>query len=341
MFDSQEYRNAPTRNIHDVIGDDGTPPAAFRGLAREQISEFYDSATMVNATVESISTVDNGAFFRASAGRKEYTARSVILGTGVVDLLPSTPGIKEGWGKGIFWCPWCDGFEHRDQPMGILGPMSDAYSGVIEIRTLNKDVVIYTNGTDNDEERAALDKKYPGWDKELEAYKVPINNASVKSVERLQSGGKVNDPEEGKQFDKFQLNFADGSSAERNAIILNVKTGQRSNLPSQLGIGIDEDNKIVVGEKYNTTLDGVYGVGDANNDGTTNVPHAMYSGKGAAVKIHGELRTIPVDSHADTELAALAHEESVSAVSKRDLEKDAWESMGGDLEELWERAQRV
>lgn len=270
-----------------MYNNSGTPPAAFRGLAREQISK-YDTAKIVDAKVDSITPVDDNAYFRASANGTEYTARRIILGTGVRDVLPSTPGIKEGWGKGMYWCPWCDGYEHREQPLGVLGALRDAYSSVIEVRKLNKDVVIYANGTDNDEEKAVLDKKYPGWDKELKAYNVPINNASIVSIERLQDGSKVNRPEQGKQFDKFRLHFADGSTAERNAFFLNIPTVQRSTLPAQLGLDI-QDNKIVVGSKYNTSLPGVHAVGDANNDGSTNVPHAMYSGKGAAVTIHGEL----------------------------------------------------
>lgn len=273
---------APTNERHT-----GAPPAVFRGLAREQISR-YDTATMVNATVDSITRVDDGDYFRVTADGNDYTGRRVILGTGVVDILPSTPGIKEAWGKGMYWCPWCDGYEHRDQPLGVLGALRDAYSSVVEVRELNKDVVIYANGTDNDEEKAVLDKKYSGWDKELEAYNVPINNASIVSIERLQDGSEVNDPEEWLQFDKFLIHFADGSTAERNSFFVNVPTAQRSILPRQLELSMD-DGKIVVGSKYNTSLEGVHAVGDANNDGSTNVPHAMYTGKGASVKIHGEL----------------------------------------------------
>ncbi|RJE22146.1 thioredoxin reductase [Aspergillus sclerotialis] len=323
MFDSQEYRNAPTRNMHDVIGNDGTPPAVFRGLAREQISK-YKTATMVNATVQSVTPVHDEGYFRVTADGKEYTGRSVILGTGLVDILPSTPGMTDAWGKGMYWCPWCDGYEHRDQPLGILGPLRDAYSSVIEVRHLNTDVVIYANGTENDEEKAVLNKKYPGWDKVLEAYNVTINNASITSIERLRNGSVANDPKEDLQFDQFRIHFADNSTAVRNALFLNAPTVQRSHIPSQLGLGM-ADKKIVVGSKFNTTLPGVYAIGDANNDGSTNVPHAMYSGKGAAVKIH----------------VALAHEESAAAISKRGLEKGAWRSIGDDLEALWKRAQSV
>lgn len=116
LFDDHRYRNGPTRNMHDVIGNDGTPPDEFRGLAREQISK-YPSAHFKNGTVKSITpigTEDASAFSVTDADGKNYTARKIVLGTGLRDVLPDTPGLQEAFGKGIWWCPWCDGWEVSD-----------------------------------------------------------------------------------------------------------------------------------------------------------------------------------------------------------------------------------
>ena len=60
-----------------------------------------------------------------------YTGRKVILGSGVKDALPGqVPGLREAFGMGLYWCPWCDGFEHRDQPLGVIGNFSDSYDSV-------------------------------------------------------------------------------------------------------------------------------------------------------------------------------------------------------------------
>lgn len=84
----------------------------FRGLARSQI-EKYDTAHFANETVTSIVPVPgNLTSFTVTDGTgKNYTARKIVLGTGLRDDLPDTPGLKENFGKGIFWCPWCDGYE--------------------------------------------------------------------------------------------------------------------------------------------------------------------------------------------------------------------------------------
>lgn len=100
----------------------GTPPDEFRGLAREQISK-YPSAHFKNGTVKSITptgTDDVSVFTVTDDAGKNYTARKIVLGTGLRDVLPDTPGLEEGFGKGIWWCPWCDGWEVSIIPYNTL-----------------------------------------------------------------------------------------------------------------------------------------------------------------------------------------------------------------------------
>ncbi|GES65703.1 sulphydryl oxidase Sox [Aspergillus terreus] len=332
MFDSGEYRNAPTRNMHDVIGNDGTPPAEFRGLAREQISR-YDTASIVDKKIVTIAplTDDNAtAYFEATdTDGTVYSARKVVLATGLQDLLPATPGLEEIWGKGAYWCPWCDGYEHRDQPIGIVGSLADAVGSMLEIHTLNTDIVALANGTQTPEVEAQLAADKPDWQAQLAAWNVRIDNRTIESFRRLQDGEEHQD-DQGRQFDIFEVRFTDGSTLVRNAFITNFPTAQRSTLPADLGLQM-VDGKIDTSSfsGMRTSLPGVFAIGDANSDGSTNVPHAMFSGKRAAVYMHVEM----------------AREESAAAISKRNLpsrramEKEAERLMGRDLEALWEQVQ--
>ncbi|KAJ4286187.1 hypothetical protein N0V88_008087 [Collariella sp. IMI 366227] len=178
LIDSGEYRNDPTRHMHDVIGFDGVTPAYFRHAARQLLSH-YTTITMINGTVTKITSGDaQNSFFTVSminpAGdiTSNRTTRKVVLATGLRDILPLTPGIRENWGKGIFWCPWCDGHEHADQPLGLLGSLDNVPSAVREMSTLNKDIVALVNGTDTAEFRATTDKKMAEWKRYLEIHKV-------------------------------------------------------------------------------------------------------------------------------------------------------------------------
>lgn len=309
MIDSGEYRNGLTRHMHDVIGNDGqstqnigeisigleisnmcagTVPEVFRAKAREQISK-YPTASMKNGTVASIVSVNNASsFITTDASGQTYTSRKVVLATGLVDVLPDTPGLKEAWSRGIYWCPWCDGYEHRDQPFGILGSIVDVVGSVLEVETLNSDIIAFVNGTYTDDNVAILDKKRPGWKTQLQKFGVGIENSTIDSIVRLQDGAVVHNTTTDTEYDIFQINLADGSTFERGAFITNFPSIQHSYLGVPLGVKIYSE-KMNVDPASMRAAPGVFAVGDANSDNSTNVPHAMFTGKKAAVYIHGKL----------------------------------------------------
>jgi len=89
---------------HDVILLDGTPPPKIRAYARADLIPY----TTVNYTVAKISTIDNVGngtrFIATDTNGKTYSARKIVLATGVRDVLPNFPGMDVIWGTGAFWC---------------------------------------------------------------------------------------------------------------------------------------------------------------------------------------------------------------------------------------------
>ncbi|CAI7640503.1 hypothetical protein N7533_012793 [Penicillium manginii] len=332
LFDDHRYRNGPTRNMHDVIGNDGTPPDEFRGLAREQISK-YPSAHFKNGTVKSITstgTDDVSAFTVTDATGKNYTARKIVLGTGLRDVLPDTPGLQESFGKGIWWCPWCDGWEHRDQPLGVLGNLSDVFGSVLETNTLFSDITAFVNGTQNPEGEAQATASHDDWKEQLKAWNVKIDNRTITSIERIQDGAVHQNKTLDAQYDKFLVHFTEGEPVERGAFITNFHTAQRTDLAYKMGLNVSDEKIVVDTSGMRASEFGVYAIGDANSDGSTNVPHAMFSGKKAAVYLHVQL----------------SREDSASKISKRgdlsyrELEKEARRAIGDNLEPQWAKATR-
>lgn len=207
-------------------------------------------------------------------------------------MIPSTPGLRENWGKGIYWCPWCDGHEHVDQQLGILGPLEKGPGAVREIITLNQDIILFVNGTDTPDERTATEEDFPQWEQYLELHSIKIDNRIITSLERL-SNGTTGDEDPSlpsvPEHDLFQLNFETGAPVTRAAILTNFKTAQKSTLGEETGVvlyggklAVDASRGLV------TNIPGIFAVGDANSDNTTNIPHAMYSGKKTAVYIQGK-----------------------------------------------------
>ncbi|KAI0842629.1 FAD/NAD(P)-binding domain-containing protein [Hypoxylon sp. FL0890] len=308
LIDSGEYRNGPTRHMHDVLGFDGVTPAYYRWAARQQIS-YYDTVSAVNGTVTSIEALNNNTQFNVATSFLNGTtgtvsARKIVLATGLQDILPSTPGVQENWGKGIYWCPWCDGHEHEDQPLGLLAPLQEAASMVREISTLNSDIIAFVNGTDTPDARAAADKSFPNWQKYLEIHNVTVENRTIARINRLKDGGEhPADPSlpTAPEYDLFSVDFTEGPSVERAAFFASFPDEQRSDVGEKMGVTLYGGRLTADGSKgLVTNIPGVYAIGDANSDNVTNVPHALFTGKRTAVYVHVQLAR----EEADRELAA-------------------------------------
>ncbi|KAJ3578956.1 hypothetical protein NPX13_g1609 [Xylaria arbuscula] len=345
LIDSGVYRNDPTRHMHDVIGSDGVSPAYFRWKARGQLA-YYSTALLINGTVTSIeipsggnATAQNGPFTIRTTypSGEEATAgaRGVILATGLTDIIPDTPGVKENWGKGIFWCPWCDGNEHAEQPLGILSGLDEAASLSQEISTLNDNIIAFVNGTNTEEMRTATDKKFPGWEEYLQLRNITVENRTISGLVRLADGG-LNEHPEAPTFpekDLFRVDFTEGPSVERAAFFASFPSKQHSSVGADMGVRLDGGRLAADNAKgLMTNIPSVYAIGDANADNVTNVPHAMFSGKRAAVYLHVAL--------ARQETATLLASSNETPVEERDLESELdpraiWERMnGGDADIL-------
>lgn len=282
------------RDPSDIVS--GVTPAYYRWAARGLISQ-YSTVTLTNGTVTKIQPQKNNTYFTVSTTWPtgppvDITARKVVLATGLKDDLPTTPGLQENWGKGIYWCPWCDGHEHADQALGILGPIESAATTVREVVTLNRDVVVFVNGTDTPKHRAATDIKFPNWDKYLKLHGVRIENRTITRITRLRNGSSSEqDPSRASvpEHDLFQVEFATKPYVLRAAFLTNFAEEQKSKLGEETGVQLyggklaaDNANGLV------TNVPGIYAIGDANSDNVTNVPHALFTGKRTGVFLHGK-----------------------------------------------------
>ncbi|KAK5655871.1 hypothetical protein OQA88_5410 [Cercophora sp. LCS_1] len=330
LIDSGVYRNAPTRHMHDVLGFDGVTPAYFRHAARQQLSH-YETVSMVNGTVTKITPGDSqNTFFTItttltpSYQQSNITARKVVLATGLRDILPSTPGVLENWGKGIFWCPWCDGHEHADQALGLLGPLTDAPGAVREMVTLNSNVIALVNGTDTPAARAETEKKFRGWQKYLELHKVRVDNRTIKAIVRVREGiSGTEDPSlpSVAEDDWFRVEFTEGAPVERAAFLASFPSEQTSFVGRDAGVQLLGGRlQADPAQGLATNVPGVYAIGDANSDNVTNVPHALFSGKRTAVYLHVRLAR----EDGDKELNG--------TVARRDMDLEArslWDAVNG------------
>ncbi|ESU13828.1 hypothetical protein FGSG_07556 [Fusarium graminearum PH-1] len=306
LLDNGLYRNGPTRHMHDVIGFDVVDIKAQKG-------DYTSFSLSVDYPGQDTKTI---------------TARKVVLATGIKDLLPDTPGIAENWGKGIFWCPWCDGHEHADQPLGLIAPLNKVAGLVREMATLNSNVYAFVNGTDNSTTQALADQDLPQWREYLKLHNVTVDNRTITEVKRLKNGDTHNaDPSlpSVPEFDLFSVEFTEGKPVERAAFLTSFPDEQRSDVGEKAGVTLYGGRLQANGSAgLITNVPGIYAIGDANTDNTTNVPHALFTGKRAAVFLHVQLER-------ETQAVELA------GLPKREAElqeRDLWETMNGKRGEM-------
>ncbi|KAK4691800.1 hypothetical protein P7C71_g5280, partial [Lecanoromycetidae sp. Uapishka_2] len=285
LIDSGVYRNAQTQQMHDVIGNDGTVPSVFRALARSQIST-YTSVFMINGTVASITpseTSSNNSYFATTdTNGRQYLSRKIILATGMRDLLPNTPGLARGFGRGIYWCPWCDGWEHRDKPFANLGRFTPSLiQSTISITALNAQPLMLTNTTFTAEAAKEVTAQMPYWEQRLAVHGIDIENREIVSFERV--SGNESD---------FESDFLVSGLAEELGLVLTAKEA-------------GGDLHVAVDGIMESSLPGVYVVGDANSDASENVPHAMWSAKRAAVNLHESFQHTKRDTGIQEEVEAM------------------------------------
>ncbi|MEX1048218.1 MAG: NAD(P)/FAD-dependent oxidoreductase [Akkermansiaceae bacterium] len=144
LCDARQPRNAASRAMHGYLGHDGIPPDDFLELARSQLNP-YETVCQIRGRVSEVTRDANK--FTMSCENETYTARAVLLATGLVDRLPEIPGVEQFYGKTLHHCPYCDAWEHRGQRIGVLGSDAAAIELALELVLWSPQVTLFTQGT--------------------------------------------------------------------------------------------------------------------------------------------------------------------------------------------------
>jgi thioredoxin reductase len=275
VVDSREPRNAPAHEMHNFLSRDGTPPVELRRIARNQL-ERYSTVELRDTSVTSATpTGDDGFEVRLADGTVDR-ARRVLLATGLIDDLPPVDGLAELWGRGVFHCPYCHGFEIRDSALVVLGSTQPAVHLALHLTRFSPDVILCTNTGELDAEARAL----------LATNAVPVRDEAVARLDG--SDGRLE-----------RVVFASGQTLDRDAMFCSPRFGQRSDLPAQLGCATFDDGCVDVNDFGLTSVAGVYAVGDMARRASQLRPNATViaaaaSGTTAAIAIDKELLALDV-----------------------------------------------
>jgi thioredoxin reductase len=263
VLDSAQPRNYATHEMHGVLGHDGLDPADLRARGRLELARY--GVEVATATVDGAEVISGG--IRVVSSRGTDGARTVLLATGMLDEVPDIAGFADVWGVSAHTCPYCDGFEHRDERLAVVAAGERGEHLAIVLRQWSDDVVLLSNGPHD----LAADQLA-----RVQALGIPVTETPVVGLDADEAG----------RLRRIRLD--NGETLERDALFFYVGWQLRTEVARTLGCELRDDDSITVDATQATTVDGVYAAGNCA-DARALVPAAAGSGVTAAVTINARL----------------------------------------------------
>lgn len=304
LIDAGEPRNAPAAGIHNYLYAEGGAPGSLRETGRGEVLA-YGVAVHDGSALAARVLGDPGpgaarfavtlAASAASGGERVVRARRLLLTTGLVDDLPNLPGLAQGWGRDVIHCPFCHGWEVRDQAIGVIatGPAAVHQAGLF--RALSDDVVVFWHDAPapSDDER-----------ERLAALRIDVEETRVDAVERRDG-----------QLTGVRL--VDGRVVARQAVSVSPVLRARADLLEDLGLDLIDlvaggtvmGTYLAAGAAGATTAPGVWAAGNLT-DPMAQVITAAAAGAAAGAAVHVDLLA------EDTELAVARFRETQQSTAE-------------------------
>jgi thioredoxin reductase len=263
LCDLREPRNRRSRALHGYLTRDGIVPAEFNELGRRELPAYGVEMRKVGVT---------GARKRkdhyrvALADGSEEQARFLLIATGVIDALPAIAGFEECYGRSLFHCPYCDGWEVRDQRLAAVGQGRHVARLALGLKTWSADVVACTNGT----------RLEPALRQRLVMNGVQMRTDRIVRLDHAEGA-------------LTGIAFISGDPLPRDAMFFTTSQHPQCDLAIKLGCALTSKGTVKTGTQCDTNVPRLFVVGDASRDAQF-VVVAAAEGVKAAVAINKALQ---------------------------------------------------
>ncbi|HUF24377.1 MAG TPA: NAD(P)/FAD-dependent oxidoreductase [Vicinamibacterales bacterium] len=240
VFDHGRPRNASARALNGYLTRDGIPPHDFRALAREELARYEDVRVIDQEVTDAV--CEEGLFHVTTLDGRRFSARKLMLATGVVDHVPDIPGLREMYGKSVFHCPYCDGYELRGQPLAVYGCDERGYGLALELTGWSGDIALVSDGP------CGVDAKRLA---QLAQHRITVREEKLVRLE-------------GTDGQLERIVFESGEPLTRRALFFTTGQTQSSHLAEALGCPVNDKGTVRTGPYETTHLHGLYVAGDAS-----------------------------------------------------------------------------
>ena len=239
VCDAGRPRNSASRALHGFLTRDGIEPAEFIRIGREQLRP-YTTIQLRSEEVTQARQIDNG--FEVKVAGDVVSARKLLLATGVVDRLPDLEGLESFYGRSVFHCPYCDGWELRDQPLAIYGKEDRGAGLALELTGWSRDLIVCSDGPAT---ISAAERK------QLEQLNIPLREERISRLE-------------GTDGQLERIVFDSGEHILRRGMFFNTGQDQHCDLAASLGCDFTDRGAVRTGDYEMTNVPGLFVAGDAS-----------------------------------------------------------------------------
>lgn len=240
LCDAGRPRNAASRALHGFLTRDGVAPAELLRIARRQLRQY--GVEILRGEVVGVRRT-KGGFALALAGGKKLATRTLLFATGVVDRLPAIEGLPALYGRGVFHCPYCDGWEVRDRPLAVYGRGKNGTGLALALKTWSRDVTLLPDGP----ARLSVPLR-----KALVARGIPVLAGRIARLAGRPRG--------------LDVVFENGNRFACGALFFSTGQDHSCDLPRRLGCRFTRKGAIRTDRFERTGVPGLYVAGDASRD---------------------------------------------------------------------------
>lgn len=266
LFDNQQPRNAVTSQMHGFITREGITPGKFRKLAHQELSQYAHVRRYLTTISEAVRR-DEGSFLLTTKQGKRIKAHRVLLATGLKEALPAVPNIKRYYGRSLFSCPYCDGYELSNKPLAIITEGSNGVALAATMRQWSSKLHLFTNGKGS---IAA------GEGQMLQLMGVAVHREPIKTLA-------------GEQGKLRAIVTADGKRVRCSGGLVSTYWSHAGSLAQQLGCKLAEHGGIWQDGRGRTSAAGVYVAGDVMSISPAQAVLAAGDGVRAAISLNQDI----------------------------------------------------
>ena len=242
LCDTGTPRSWASKEMHAYLSRDGIPPRRFLDIARREL-RAYKGVRFAPVEVSGAHRIRQG-FSVALAGGQRVHARKLLIASGVFDIVPRIPGIDALFGRTVFQCPYCDGWEMRGKRVAVYGRRKRGFEMARAMTAWARDIVLCSDGP----ARYSPDER-----RQLDRNGIRVIETSVAQL--IGRGGRLQ-----------SVVFADGTTLPRDALFFDTPSRGQSRLAAALGCRFGRNGGVLSGEYEATSVPGVFVAGNIIRD---------------------------------------------------------------------------